>query len=110
MIGSTAFKIFHRQDVPASARMVSEIAGTVRRWEETINLGPPWGARASSSRGTRRLVEQPRIHPNEIKALRTGEAVMVTKTPQAGVAKLQVRVPGCPREAEPGSSRIQGVW
>ncbi|MBV9309519.1 MAG: hypothetical protein JOZ73_01730, partial [Solirubrobacterales bacterium] len=44
-----------------------------------------------NGRGTRREVEQFRVHPNEIKTLRTGEAVMIVKQPRARVQTVRVR-------------------
>ena len=43
-----------------------------------------------AGRGTRRLTEQFIVHPNEIKTLRTGEAVVITKL--RGRATRRVRV------------------
>jgi conjugal transfer pilus assembly protein TraD len=90
--GSTAIKLIHRQDVPASALTVAQMAGTVKRWDETQVLPSMLGARPGA-RGTRRLVEQFVVHPNEIKTLRTGEVVVIAKTPRASVSKIRVTPP-----------------
>ncbi len=90
--GSTAVKLIHRQDVPASALTVAQMAGTVRRWEETQLTGTLLSG-APTGRGSRRLVEQYVVHPNEVKTLRTGEAVVISKTPRARVAKVRVMPP-----------------
>jgi type IV secretory pathway TraG/TraD family ATPase VirD4 len=81
VLGVTAVKIAHRQDVPSSALTIAEMAGTERAWEETRQIGSPFGR--GGNRGTRRLVKQFVIDPNEIKSLRTGEAVVMTKVPNA---------------------------
>jgi hypothetical protein len=40
--------------------------------------------------GSRREVEEFRIHPNTIKDLPTGRAVLITKTPQAAASVVQI--------------------
>jgi type IV secretory pathway TraG/TraD family ATPase VirD4 len=93
VLGNTAFKIAHRQDVPSSATMIAEMAGTERVWEPTYRIGPgPFGGH-DRSRGTRRQVEQFLVHPNEIKRLRTGQGIVITKTPIAQARKVQVSPP-----------------
>jgi conjugal transfer pilus assembly protein TraD len=89
IVGNTAVKIAHRQDVPSSAQTVAQMAGTVRVWEETQQLGGP----LSHGRGTRREVEQFVVHPNEIKSLRTGEAVVITKVPTTRTRTVRVTPP-----------------
>jgi type IV secretory pathway TraG/TraD family ATPase VirD4 len=79
VLGNTAFKVAHRQDVPSSARTVAQIAGTENRWEYTEQVGSSLLGGYRNGRGTRRLSEQFVIHPNEIKTLRTGQAVLVSK-------------------------------
>ncbi len=102
VLGQTAVKIAHRQDVPASAQTIAELAGTEPVWEQTRQLRSPF-APAGSSRGTVRQVERFIVHPNEVKRLRTGEAVVLTKTPTAGVARIRVLGP-------PGQTRHPGIW
>jgi hypothetical protein len=92
VLGLTAVKIAHRQDVPASARTIAELAGTEWVWAESRQIYGPFG-RGYGSRGTRREVEQYVVHPNEVKTLRTGEAVLLTKTPEAGVSRVRVWPP-----------------
>ncbi|MDQ6819958.1 MAG: DUF853 family protein [Actinomycetota bacterium] len=89
IVGNTAVKIAHRQDVPSSAQTVAQMAGTVKVWEETQQLGGP----LSHVRGTRRQVEQFVVHPNEIKSLRTGEAVLITKVPTTRTRTVRVAPP-----------------
>ncbi len=93
VLGNTAFKIAHRQDVPGSAKMVAEMVGTEKVWEPTYRIGPgPFGGH-DRSRGTRRQVEQFLIHPNEVGRLRTGQGIMITKTPVTRARKVQVTPP-----------------
>ena len=44
VLGNTALKIAHRQEVPASAQALAQMAGTVRRWERSYQVrGGPFG-------------------------------------------------------------------
>jgi len=93
VLGVTAVKIVHRQDVPRSAQTVCEMVGTHYVWEPTYQLATgPLGAH-STSRGTRRLVERPIVHPNEIMSLATGEALVLTKIPRADARIIHVVPP-----------------
>ncbi|MGB9182835.1 MAG: helicase HerA-like domain-containing protein, partial [Solirubrobacteraceae bacterium] len=102
VLGLTALKIVHRQDVPSSAQTIAEMAGTEQVWEDTQQLRGPF-APAGDSRGTRRAVERFVVHPNEIKALPTGQAVMLTKIPAARVHRVGINPPG--RQPDPGVTR-----
>jgi type IV secretory pathway TraG/TraD family ATPase VirD4 len=76
VVGNTAFKVVHRQDVPASARMVAQMAGTERVWEQTRQLGGlPFGPLRGSAREVDRFI----LDPNRIMTLGTGEAVVISK-------------------------------
>ncbi|HUO72504.1 MAG TPA: type IV secretion system DNA-binding domain-containing protein [Solirubrobacteraceae bacterium] len=91
VLGVTAVKVIHRQDVPASAQLVAQMAGTHTVWEHTYQIGRgPLGTHATS-RGTRRQVERFVIHPNQAKTLPTGKAIVITKTPAARVDVVTVR-------------------
>ncbi len=92
VLGIVGVKIAHRQDVPASAEMIAQMAGTSRVWEQTESLRSPLAPRGGS-RGTRRLVERYSVHPNEIKTLATGAAVVLTKLPTAEVRRVRVIAP-----------------
>jgi conjugal transfer pilus assembly protein TraD len=90
VLGITSMKLVHRQDVPSSARMIADMIGTERVWEETRTIQSPFGRR-TAMRGTRRLADRHVVDPNEIKTLPTGRLVMITKTPVAAVTRVQVR-------------------
>jgi type IV secretory pathway TraG/TraD family ATPase VirD4 len=79
VLGVTAVKIVHRQDVPDSARTIAQMVGTEEVWEETRQTGGLMFGGFDTGRGTRRLTEKFIIHPNKIKTLRTGEAVVISK-------------------------------
>jgi hypothetical protein len=66
--------------------------GTEPAWVQTRQIQGLFGRRGGS-RGTRRQVEQFIVHPNEIKSLQTGQAVMITKTPVAKATRLWVSPP-----------------
>jgi conjugal transfer pilus assembly protein TraD len=88
VLGLTTTKIAHRQDVPSSAQTIAEMAGTELAWDETRQLHGPFDF--SGHRGTRRQVERFRVHPNVIKTLGPGEAVLLVKSPQLRVTHVRV--------------------
>ena len=102
VLGVTAVKIVHRQEVPRSALTIAQIAGTEMVWDTTYQTGGPliggYGAR-----GTRRQVERFVVDPNEIKALPTGEAVVISKL--RGGKPRTVRITPPPRRAPPDLGR-----
>ena len=112
VLGLTALKIVHRQDVPSSAQTIAEMAGTERVWEQTQQIRGLF-APAGASRGTRREVEQFIIHPNEVKALATGQAVMLTKIPAAQVTRIRVDPPSSsperPARGSPGGASSRQI-
>jgi hypothetical protein len=93
ILGITAIKIAHRQDVQASAQTIAQMAGTEKVWERSYQIGAGLLSGSGGSRGTRRQVEQFVIHPNEIKTLKTGEAVVLIKQPEASTRMVRVAPP-----------------
>ena len=92
VLGNTAVKLILRQDVPESANLVAQLAGTEKVWEETRQIGssifggyPPGG--------TRREAEQFIIHPNAIKSLQTGDAVLISKQRGGRAQTIKVTPP-----------------
>jgi conjugal transfer pilus assembly protein TraD len=98
VLGVTAVKIVHRQDVPESAHTIAQMAGTEEVWEETRQVAARLLGGYDTGRGTRRLTEKFIVHPNQIKTLRTGEAVVISK--MGGKPPRTVRVTP-PRHAGP---------
>jgi conjugal transfer pilus assembly protein TraD len=90
ILGNTALKLILRQDVPESANLVAQIAGTEKVWEETHQIGGTI-FRGFPPGGTRRESEQFIVHPNEIKSLRTGDAVLISKLRGERARTVQVR-------------------
>jgi conjugal transfer pilus assembly protein TraD len=91
VLGSTAVKIIHRQDVPASARTVAQMTGTETVWEQTRHTAPhPVFGEHETGRGTRRQAERFVVDPNAISSLPPGEAVVITKVPRTAVQTVRV--------------------
>ena len=62
-------------------------------WEETEQIGGRYFGGHRTGRGTRRQVERFRVHPNEIKTLRTGDAVLISKLPSTRVRTVRIAAP-----------------
>ncbi|HEX3832309.1 MAG TPA: TraM recognition domain-containing protein [Solirubrobacteraceae bacterium] len=92
VMGIVGVTIAHRQDVHSSATMISQLAGTEWTWQETETVRGLF-ARPGLSRGTRRMEEQPVVHPNEIKTLRVGEMMMIAKLPSMRIDRVAVSAP-----------------
>jgi type IV secretory pathway TraG/TraD family ATPase VirD4 len=85
VLGNVEALIAHRQNVPASAELVAQIAGTRVVWNRTEQLerSLPTG-RATRTRGREYL-----IHPDAIKALPVGcAAVAITSTGRCALARI----------------------
>jgi type IV secretory pathway TraG/TraD family ATPase VirD4 len=95
VLGNTAVKIAHRQDVPASAATIAQTIGTQRVWERsyTSSRFSLLDGTGAGARTTRRLVERPLVDPNEIKSLATGQAVVITKLPEPVTRRVAVSPP-----------------
>jgi type IV secretory pathway TraG/TraD family ATPase VirD4 len=103
VLGNTAIKLAHRQDVPSSAQTIAQLAGTERTWEETQRIGGPLTGGLRMGGGTRRQTEQFIVHPNEVKTLRTGEAVLISKLRPVRPETIRVRPPA----QRPGGERVR---
>ena len=71
--------IIHQQNSPAGAEKLAGIVGTRRALELTRQVEETFLGRCWTGLGTVREVREYVVHPDEIKALRTGEAVVVRK-------------------------------
>lgn len=100
VLGNTAILIAHRQNVPDSAELIARMIGTHPVWKPThqIDSHTVFGS-YKTGRGTIREVEEFRIHPNKIKELPTGKAVLITKIPRTE-AKLTWVYPWSPSAEE----------
>jgi type IV secretory pathway TraG/TraD family ATPase VirD4 len=91
VLGDTALKIAHRQDVPESARAVAELSGTIETWERSYQHRPgARGARHLTS-ASDRLVRRTRIDAERISSLATGEAAVMTKAPYTSSQLARIR-------------------
>ena len=93
VIGSTAVKIAHRQDVPESAAEVARLSGTEKVWERSWSEtdGPLGPAQGGSRRVNSRWVDRQRVDPSVVQSLGTGEAVVITKVPQSETRLAHIR-------------------
>jgi conjugal transfer pilus assembly protein TraD len=80
----------HRQNVPESAELIADIAGTKPVWVATEQTEEGLLFAGPSGRGSRRRGHEFQIHPDRIKRLATGWAVVIT--PGAGKAPGVARV------------------
>ncbi|HTR72780.1 MAG TPA: hypothetical protein VMG80_04215, partial [Solirubrobacteraceae bacterium] len=96
VLGNVATLIAHRQNVPASADMIAQVANTKPAWIATQQLEQGTFGAVKSDRSTRRRGYELNIDPSRIKELRTGEAAIIT--PGAGQPPAIVQVHH-PREA-----------
>ena len=100
VLGNTAVKIAHRQDVPESADAIARLAGTERVWERSYRLDPGRFGSGRAKGGTLRQVERLAIDPNRVRTLGTGEALVIVKTPRPSARVARVLPP-----ARPGPER-----
>jgi conjugal transfer pilus assembly protein TraD len=95
VLGNTALKLILRQDVPESAQTAAQLAGTQKTWEETRQIGGTL-FRGGAGLGSRREAERFVVHPNEVKSLGTGDAVLISKLGGERVRRIRVAPPGRP--------------
>jgi type IV secretory pathway TraG/TraD family ATPase VirD4 len=84
--------VIHRQAVPDAAETLAALGGTEEAWEHThkVRGAPaPVGWDETGDRA-RRLTDRFRAHPNVIKSLGRGEAVLISHRPRFRVQQLTV--------------------
>lgn len=86
VLGNVESIIAHRQNVPESAQLIAEIAGTRPTWVHTQQTEEGLLGQERSGQGTRRRDREFEIHPDRIKSLAVGEAIVVT--PGAGAPRI----------------------
>jgi conjugal transfer pilus assembly protein TraD len=96
VVGVTALKVIHRQEVPQSGRTIALMIGTERVWETTHQTAGRLFGGYATGRGTRREVERFIVHPNEIQSLGTGEAIVVSALGGQRVQRVRVEPPRTP--------------
>jgi type IV secretory pathway TraG/TraD family ATPase VirD4 len=108
VLGNTALKIAHRQEVPESALAVARMAGTHRYWERGFSLRPgPAGLRRAAAE-TYRVAERPAVDPEAVRTLPTGDAILITKLPSASTRLVRVRASGPPERSRRGTRAGRG--
>jgi conjugal transfer pilus assembly protein TraD len=101
-LGNVAAVVAHRQNVPESAELIAEMAGTAATWTMTQQTERGLLGSRQSGRGSRRRGYEFRIHPTRVKQLATGQAVVLT--PGAGApATVAVRHPQVARLPNPAA-------
>ena len=71
VMGSLTSLISHRQVVPDSATLIADVAGTQGAWSTSVS---------SDGRRTRSRGREYTVHPDEIKSLPRGHAVVIVPT------------------------------
>lgn len=87
VFGNTNVKIVHRQDVPDSAAFIAESAGTTDSYTTTIQVD----GMSETGAGTVKRDKSFIIHPDGIKRLSTGRAILIKKSPDFLVENIKVR-------------------
>lgn len=85
--------VVHRQAVPDTVELLSSLAGTEEAWEHTHKIDDAhsfhMGLDEVGERN-RRLTDKFRVHPNTIKQLGKGEAVVITQRPTLAVERVKI--------------------
>jgi type IV secretory pathway TraG/TraD family ATPase VirD4 len=84
--------IIMRQNSAKSAEEWANIIGTKQTMEVTYQIEQSNQLSASTGKGSAKLVREYKYHPDDIKSLRTGEAVYLSKD-QNKSAKIKVNMP-----------------
>ena len=104
VIGNVEAVIAHRQNVPESAELVAELAGTREVWIHTFQTDQAMTNAPDlvpSGRGTKRRGHEFYVAPDTIKQLAVGEAVVVTKNPHHVVPTYMLEPPYLRPEESP---------
>jgi|GEM_PF-464837 len=85
VLGNIEAVVAHRQNVPESAELVAEFAGTREVWVHTFQTDQPVSNTSdfflTNALGSKRRGHEFYVAPDTIKQLPTGHAVIVTKNP-----------------------------
>jgi conjugal transfer pilus assembly protein TraD len=81
VMGNLTSLIAHRQVVPASATLIADVAGTQGAWSTTMH---------SDGKGTRSRGREYTVHPDEIKSLPLGHAVVIVPTGKSPVRTTEI--------------------
>jgi hypothetical protein len=93
VLGNTAVKIAHRQDVPESAAVVAKLAGQVKVWDRSYHQeSGALGGRVT--RTTTRLIDADAIDRERVRSFATGEALVIVKSPRSSARVARIEPPG----------------
>jgi len=81
VMGNLTSLIAHRQVVPDSATLIADVAGTQGAWTSTVH---------SDGKSTRSRGREYTVHPDEIKSLPLGHAVVIVPTAPRPVRVTQI--------------------
>jgi type IV secretory pathway TraG/TraD family ATPase VirD4 len=87
VLGNTNIKIIHRQDVPSSAELLAALIGT----KDDVIVTQQIERAERTGLGTVKREKSFIVHPDEIKRLRVGEAIVVKKFPQFSIRFVKVK-------------------
>jgi hypothetical protein len=98
-LDDTELLIIHCQSVPDAAEQLAAVGGTTEGWEHTHQVQDGGGfpalgialGRDESGQRARRLTDRFVVHPNTIKRLLRGQAVVISKRPDHSVDLVHVR-------------------
>jgi type IV secretory pathway TraG/TraD family ATPase VirD4 len=98
-LDDTELLIIHCQSVPDAAEQLAAVGGTTEGWEHTHQVQDGGGfpalgialGRDESGQRARRLTDRFIVHPNTIKRLVRGQAVVISKRPNHSVDVVQIR-------------------
>jgi conjugal transfer pilus assembly protein TraD len=85
--------IAHRQNVPESAELIAQVAGTKPVWVSTEQTEEGLLLSGPSGRGSRRRGHEFQIHPDRIKRLPIGWALLITPGTKQSPAVVWVNHP-----------------
>jgi hypothetical protein len=94
-IDNAELLVIHRQAVPDAAELLASVGGTEEAWEHTHKVSDAAGLRLGwdeTGDRARRLTDRFRAHPNMIKQLGRGEAIVVSHRPAFAVRRLRIRL------------------
>jgi conjugal transfer pilus assembly protein TraD len=93
VLGNIQTLLAHRQNVPESAELLAQVAGTKPVWVTTQRTSDGLLGRNLGGPGTRRRGHEYTIHPSLIKRLPTGHALLVTPGQAQAPAIVRVHRP-----------------
>lgn len=91
VIGNTNVKIIHRQDVPDSAEYIAGVVGTHIVYRKSLNTEESLIGKRPTGVGNVSDEEVYVIHPNTLKTLGRGQAVVIRKIPDLLVDLTQIQ-------------------